>query len=131
MGFVLKERLKGLKGVSRSGAAFPMGWQMKKNKRLTNDTMTLDVKSEIFGLVDEEVVERKKLFDELWNTLKSIDAMTFQHSRSKWLKEEDTNSSYFHNCIKARNRRNKMVALKALIGWIEGSIQVREEVMFY
>jgi hypothetical protein len=75
-------------------------------------------------------VERKKLFDELWNTLKSIDAMTFQHSRSKWLKEQDTNSSYFHNCIKARNRRNKMVALKALIGWIEGSIQVREEVMF-
>jgi hypothetical protein len=49
--------------------------------------VTLDVKSEIFGLVDEEVVERKELFDELWKNLKSIDAMTFQHSRSKWWKE--------------------------------------------
>jgi hypothetical protein len=81
--------------------------------------------------VDEEVVERKELFDELWKNLKSIDAMTFQHSRSKWLKEEDTNSSYFHNCIKARNRRNKVVALRARRGWIEGPIQIREEIVFY
>ncbi|MCI00850.1 transposon TX1 putative protein, partial [Trifolium medium] len=66
----------------------------KKKKSLINEIMVLDLKSESLGLVEDEVVERKKLFDDLWNTLKT------------------------------RKRRNNN-------GWVEGPIQVREEVVSY
>jgi hypothetical protein len=38
----------------------------------------LDLKSEVAGLEDVEVVERKRLFEELWVLLKKIDALTYQ-----------------------------------------------------
>ncbi|WJX46635.1 beta-amyrin 28-monooxygenase [Trifolium repens] len=57
--------------------------------------------------------------------------MAFQRSRSKWLKEGDLNSKFFHNCIKSRLRRNMLVALRTQHGWVEGPSQVREEVVSY
>jgi hypothetical protein len=126
MGYILKERLKSLKGVVKEWSRSTYGVDNAKKERLINDIAILDLKSETTsGLMDREVEDRKKLFDELWKILKSIDAMTYQRSRSRWLKEGDTNSSYFHNCIKARNWRNRVVALKISKGWVEGPIQVR------
>ncbi|MCI26265.1 LINE-1 reverse transcriptase like, partial [Trifolium medium] len=131
MGFILKERFKELKGVVKDWSRRTYGEAEEKKKSLINEIMVLDLKSESMGLVEGEVVARKKLFDDLWKTLKSIDAMIFQRSRSKWLKECDSNSRYFHNCIKARKRRNNVVALRSINGWVEGPIQVREEVVSY
>jgi exonuclease III len=131
MGFILKERLKGLKGMIKDWHRVTYGVADEKKKHLTKAIMELDTKSETQGLVEEEVIEIKKLFEELWKILKSIDAMIFQRSRSKWLKEGDTNSRYFHSCIKTRNRRNKVVALRTPSGWVEGPIQVREAVVSY
>jgi hypothetical protein len=102
-----------------------------EKQKLIDDIMAFDTKSETLGLVDVEVVRRKKLFEDLWQILKSMDAMVFQRSRSKWLKEGDLNSKFFHNCIKSRMRRNLMVALNTQHGWVEGPIQVREEVVSY
>jgi hypothetical protein len=85
MGFVLKERLKNLKGVIKEWSKSTYGVLEEKKKRLIHDINVLDIKSESMGLVEVEVVERKKIFEELWNILKSIDTMTFQRSRSKWL----------------------------------------------
>jgi hypothetical protein len=129
MGYILKERLKNLKGVVKEWSRRTYGVDDVKKKRIINDIAVLDLKSETSGLMDMEVEERKKLFDELWKILKSIDAMTFQRSRSRWLKEGDSNSRYFHNCIKARNRRNRLVALKTTNGWVEGPTQVRAAVV--
>jgi hypothetical protein len=93
-------------------------------QNLIDEILALDLKSETSGLIDDEVVKRKKLFEELWQLLKSLDAMAFQRSRSKWLKEGDLNSRYFHNCIKSRTHRNRVVALWTQHGWVEGPRQV-------
>jgi hypothetical protein len=45
MGFVLKERLKGLKGVIKEWSCRSYGVADEKKNRLTNDIMTLDIKS--------------------------------------------------------------------------------------
>jgi hypothetical protein len=131
MGFVLKERFKGLKGVIKEWNERTSERLEVEKKRLIEEISGLDIKSETVGLEEREVTDRKKLFDMLWKNLKNIDAMTYQRSRSRWLKEGDSNSRYFHNCIKARQRRNKVEALRTSVGWVEGPIPVRQEVVTY
>ncbi|KAK2426239.1 hypothetical protein P8452_40952 [Trifolium repens] len=131
MGFILKERLKRLKLVIKEWNGITYRRSEGDKQNLIDEILALDIKSETLGLIDDEVVKRKKLFEELWHLLKSMDAMAFQRSRSKWLKEGDLNSRYFHNCIKSRMHRNMMVALRTQHGWVEGPTQVREEVVSF
>jgi hypothetical protein len=83
MGFVLKERLKGLKGVIKNWSKEVYGKPEEKKKSLVEEIKALDLKSEVVGLSMEEVAIRKCRFEELWVVLKSIDATIFQRSRSK------------------------------------------------
>jgi hypothetical protein len=87
-----------------------------------------DIRGEQGLLNTSEVEERKKLFGDLWRLLKSKDVLAVQRSRAKWLKEGDTNSKYFHGCLKARERRNAITCLKVRDRWIDTSPEIFEEV---
>jgi hypothetical protein len=63
--------------------------------------------------------------------LKSKDRMEFQKSRSKWLKEGDANSRFFHACVKNRKKSNSIVALKKGRSWLTNPVLVRAEVVEY
>jgi hypothetical protein len=76
-------------------------------------------------------VEWKDNCDHLWALLKSKDRLEFQKSKSKWLKEGDVNSSYFHACVKGRKRTNNIVALKKGDGWLEIPMCIKEEICEY
>ncbi|MCI04365.1 RNA-directed DNA polymerase (Reverse transcriptase), partial [Trifolium medium] len=93
MGFVLKERLKGLKAAIKGWNLEVFGKPEEKKRELVAEILALDHKSETVGLSQGEVDTRKAKFDDLWRLLKSIDASIFQRSRSKWLKAGDANSS--------------------------------------
>ena len=45
------------------------------------------------------------------NACKAEESFHAQKSRIKWLKEGDSNSSFFHNSVKSRFNRNKLVSL--------------------
>jgi hypothetical protein len=126
MGFVLKERLKELKGVIRNWSKEVYGKPDVTKARLVDQIKILDLKSESVGLSGEEVGTRKRLFEELWVVLKSIDASIFQRPRSRSLKEGDSNTKYFHMCTKSRKRVNSIAALNTPLGRIEGPIGVRD-----
>jgi hypothetical protein len=69
---------------------------------------------------------------ELWRLLiRSKDASIFQISKSKWLKEGDANSKYFHRCVKARASRNSLKAIKVDDIWVETPTEVRRAVVDY
>jgi hypothetical protein len=74
------------------------------------------------------VEERKEHFVELWRLLKSKEVLAVQRSRNRWLKEGDTNSKYFHRCIKARQRRNAITCLRVGDRWMDSTTDIVEEV---
>jgi hypothetical protein len=87
MRFVLKGRLKGMKGVIKEWSKEVYGKPETLKTTLVTQIKNLDLKSESVGLSVDEVSLRKRLFEELWVLLKSIDASIFQRARSKWLSE--------------------------------------------
>jgi len=56
----------------------------------------LDLKSESRVLFLGEAEERKVNFVKISELLKSKDTFAYQRSRLRWLKEGDTNTSFFH-----------------------------------
>ncbi|WJX96923.1 hypothetical protein P8452_78057 [Trifolium repens] len=98
----------------------------ERKKLLVDQIKQLDLLSITTGLSVVEVETRRKLFDELWVVLKAIDVSIFQRSRSKWLKEGDANTQFFHAQVKSRGRRNNISGLLTENGWVEGPSNVRQ-----
>jgi len=91
----------------------------------------LDIKGEAGSLNGKDLQKRKDLFGELWRILKARNTLTVQQSRSKWFREDDANSKYFHKCVKMRSSKYMIKALKVNEGWVESSHDVRKEVVDY
>jgi hypothetical protein len=128
MGIVLKEKLKSIKIRLKEWSKEEFGGMEARITSLIEDIQELDVKSELVGLIDGVVDLRKSKFIDLWNLLKSKEAILFQRSRSKWLREGDANTKYFHGCVKARAKRNAIVALKVGEEWLESPPLIRAAV---
>jgi exonuclease III len=131
MGFVLKEKLKGLKTFLREWHKKEYGGGEDRIAVIMEDINELDVRGELVGLSDQEVSLRKVLFHELWRRLKSKDLEIHQSSRSKWLRQGDANSKFFHRCVAARNNLNSITALKVGDIWLESPSLIREAVVSY
>jgi len=131
MGFVLKEKLKVLKGRLRDWNKEEYGRMDTRITTLMEDIEELDVKGEATQLNEEDVRIRKEKFITLWSLLKAKDSLLFQRSRVKWLKEGDANTSFFHNNVKARSKGNAVKALKVNDEWFQAPVEVRRVVVEY
>jgi len=118
MSFVLKEKFKSLKFIIKEWHNGVYGDPEDRVSKAVRDILELDVRGEEVGLCEEEVEMRKTLFRELWRLLKAKDSNMAQRARSKWLKEGDTNSKYFHKCVKSRCSRNSIKALREGVDWV-------------
>ncbi|KAK2406714.1 hypothetical protein QL285_042414 [Trifolium repens] len=129
MAFVLKEKLKALKVFLKDWSKVEFGSVDNKIANIVEDIGVLDVRGELSGLNNLEVIQRKDLFVELWKLQKIKEASLFQRSRSKWLLQGDANSKYFHACVVSRSRRNNISALKVGEIWLENPAHIKEEVV--
>ena len=131
LSFVLKEKLKGLKLIIKEWHKGVYGDLEARASKGVEDILALNVRGEEVGLNEEEVELRKSLFGDLWRLLKAKDSNMVQRARSKWIKESDTNSKYFHRCVKLRNDKNSIKALKLGEEWVQSPSDVRRVVVEY
>ena len=131
MSFVLKEKLKCLKVTLKEWSKGEYGGMEERLVRLVEDIKNLDEKGEEGTLTEREVGLQKEMFEELWRLLKAKDALLAQRSRSRWIKEGDANSKFFHKCINLRKQRNSIKVLKENDGWATSPFEVRRKVVNY
>lgn len=88
----------------------------------------LDVKDEVGVLSDEEILQRKKLLEEYLTISTRLDSLLHQQSISRWLKEWDQNSRFFHSLVRGRRRVIVMKDLSIGGRWEDDLTLVKEEV---
>jgi hypothetical protein len=91
----------------------------------------MDIRGELMGLTSQEVEDRKLKFSTLWKYLRSKEVIMFQRSRSNWLKEGDANTKFFHGSVKARSKRNQLLAIRGEEGWLESPNLIKEAAASY
>ncbi|GAU43110.1 hypothetical protein TSUD_373050 [Trifolium subterraneum] len=128
MGFVLKEKLKGLKILLREWHKQEYGGLEVKIEELKIEICSLDRKGEEVGLTTQEIESRKVKFGELWKLFKSKEALLFQRARSKWLKEGDANTKFFHSSVKSRMKSNLISALYVDDVWLDSPNSIKEAI---
>ncbi|XP_057426056.1 uncharacterized protein LOC130719419 [Lotus japonicus] len=126
--FVLKQKLKALKSNLKSWNHEVFGDLRKRRNDAVQRINDLDKKEEEGGLSVGDIEERKQLLHEFWSVLKLHESLLCQKARSRWLKEGDQNSKFFHSMINWRRRSNSMVGLMVDGVWEETPLKVKEEV---
>jgi hypothetical protein len=126
MGFVLREKLKGLKVTIKEWNKEVYGAIDSKILILVEEIKDTDVRGELMTLSEEEVELRKVHFRSLWHLIRSKEALLVQRSRDRWLKEGDANTTYFHNCVKERGSVNALRALLVDGEWLESPPLIRQ-----
>jgi hypothetical protein len=131
MAYILKEKLKDLKGLIRGWSQGIYGSADFKIGNLIQEINALDIRSEANGLSDNEVALRKQLFLDLWHLNISKVSVLAQRARLKWLRKGDANSRYFHATIKFRGKKNFIRALRVGDVWLESSLEIRQATVLY
>ncbi|WJX91755.1 hypothetical protein P8452_73482 [Trifolium repens] len=129
MGYILKDKLKALKVKLKEWNKDIYGAVDTKILILVEEIKVLDLRGEEGNLSNADVSLRKNQFSELWHLLKSKEATMVQRSRSRWLREGDANSNYFHSLMNSRGKRNAIRALELENGWTEEPLLIRQEVV--
>lgn len=127
--FVLKEKLKNLKVELVRWNREVFGHLDTKIAGLGDEIRLLDLKAEASGIDETEFCIRKSLLNELWEKTIMKESLLVQKSRSRWLKEGDENSGFFHACINSRRRVNHIQALQNNSVWLIEVEEVKQEIL--
>jgi len=131
MRFILKEKLKNLKIRLKAWNKEEYGGMEDRVHMLVEEIAELDGRGEVGLLSELEVQLRKDKFGNLLRLLRAKDSLMVQRSRSRWLKEGDANTKFFHNCVKGRVSRNHVSVLLVDGGWVQSPSEIRREVVNY
>ena len=125
---MLKEKIKGLKQRLKAWNKEQFGNIQQKIKRIELELNTLETEGDERQLSDQELQLRKKLQEDLWVAANSYESMLRQMARTKWIKEGDCNSRFFHLTVNGNHRHNMLRGLLVDGCWIEDPNKIKEEV---
>ncbi|XP_057429674.1 uncharacterized protein LOC130722842 [Lotus japonicus] len=104
-------------------------WQcQREEKELVNLFNELDLRAEDEDLSAAEVRQRQTLLAEFWKISKMNESLLQQKSRTRWIREGDSNSKYFHALVNWRRKTNSIVGLTIDGNWSEDPIRIKKGV---
>ncbi|CAJ2667257.1 unnamed protein product [Trifolium pratense] len=128
--FVLKEKLKLLRESLKKWNKEVFGYLDLNIEKTVSDINEFEgLLSSTNGDVDYLMLEG--LNKEFWMQLHFKDSLLKQKSRSKWVKEGDSNTKFFHQTLKGRRRNNQLVALRDGDKWVQGVDEIKYFVKNY
>ncbi|CAJ2662943.1 unnamed protein product [Trifolium pratense] len=89
---------------------------------------TLDEKGEEDDISEEDLVELHGVSHDIHSLSRLHASISWQQSRSLWLKEGDANSKYFHSVLASRRRRNALSVIQVDGVTLEGVNPIRQAV---
>ena len=100
-GFMLKEKIKRLKQRLKLWNKEQFGDTFKKVQDIEAKLNKLEDDTTDRQLTSQEITNRKRLQEDLWTAAQSHESLMRQKARSRWIKEGDCNSRYFHLLLNA------------------------------
>ena len=79
-------------------------------------------------LSEDEVQAKKSIQQQLWEASNAYESLLRQKSREMWIKEGDSNSTYFHKVLNFRRNFNAFQGLFIDGDWVQQPNIVKEEV---
>jgi hypothetical protein len=107
-GFILKDKLKVMKGALKEWHAAHAQNLSSRIDSLKVRLSALDLKGEQDTLSEAEVEELHGVTNDIHSLSRLQASINWQQSRSRWLKEGDANSKYFHSLLASRRRENSI-----------------------
>ncbi|MCI39580.1 endonuclease/exonuclease/phosphatase family protein, partial [Trifolium medium] len=89
---------------------------------------SLDQRGEEEDLSEEELVELHGITADIHSLSRLHASISWQQSRSLWLKEGDANSKYFHSVLASRSRRNAISVIHVEGASLEDVAPIRQAV---
>ena len=127
----VKEKIKRLKERLKVWNREQFGDTFKKYKKIEEDLNKLEENTIDRQLSPQEMLSRKQLQEDLWVATQSHESLLRQKARSRWIKEGDCNSRYFHLMMHASCRKNCLKGMMIDGSWIEEPIRVKEAVRLH
>ncbi|GLT87099.1 hypothetical protein SLE2022_051990 [Rubroshorea leprosula] len=130
-GYKCKQKLKKLKEFLKGWNQDEFGDMEAQYEQAVKKVELVDLKNEDFDLDDYEILQRQEGFQNMWDILRKREVIWKQKSRSKWVREGDANTRFFHRIANGRKAQNHITGLWCDGCWVEEPIQVKKEVVNY
>ncbi|PNX62506.1 cysteine-rich receptor-like protein kinase, partial [Trifolium pratense] len=127
-GFVLKEKLKGIKIALKDWHKAHTQNLPSRIESLKDRLAVLDEKGGEEVLSESELAEFYGVSSDIHSLSRLNASICWQQSRSRWLKEGDANTKYFHSVLASRRRGNTISSLQVDNTVVEGVAPIRHAV---
>ncbi|GAU16975.1 hypothetical protein TSUD_37330 [Trifolium subterraneum] len=127
-GYVLKEKLRMIKAALKDWHTTHAQNLPSRIESLKVRLSTLDQKGGEEVLSEAEIAELHGISTDIHSLSRMNASISWQQSRSLWLKEGDANSKYFHSVLAGRRRGNSISMLQADGVTLEGVNPIRQVV---
>ena len=121
------EKLRGVKRKLKAWNISHFGSIDENIRKCENIISDLDNNAKSRDLSEEELELRRNAQNDLWKWMKRRESYWAQHSRSRWLKEGDKNTRFFHTLATIRRRKNSIEHLETNGGIISDPLEIKKE----